>query len=404
MKVFIVALGSFGDVNPFICLAKELQRRDHEVVLLVSAEAIAKVKRNGIAAHPIMTQEQYDTWRNMPRSDDPDDENGKALLHMALPAVDETIKYVWQNFKPGKSLGITMTMQGLGLKFLELRLSLPVIRVDLAPRDWHGDDADEAARKFNEHFADPFDKLGQALGLSKNQKGWYQTLITDKYTVGLYPKWFVNQANERIASDANLEESHFLFDEDDDSQPLPDKLIEFLNHDDAPLAVTFGTYASTDDNLYRTVVEACGRLGKRAVLITKYPQQLPNPLPDYCLHVEYVNLKLLFPRLSCIIHHGGVGTSAQAFRAGLPQLICPMAFDQFFNADSIEILGCGSQIKATDFNPDGLTASLSALLNNQNIKNQAQQQMASFPKYNPAIWSCDLIEKYAQRLGVLDND
>ena len=402
MKIFIVALGSFGDVNPFICLARELQRRSHDVVMLVSADAIAKVERNGISAHPIITQQQYDTWRNMPREDDPDDENGKVLIHLALPAVDETIKYVWQHFEPGNSLGITMTMQGIGLKFLEQRLSLPVIGVNLAPRDWHGDDSTDTAQKFNAHFAEPFDNLSSALGLSKNQQGWYQTLITDKYTIGLYPQWFVNQANEKIA--ANMVPSHFLFDEDDDSQPLPDKLIEFLAHDDKPLAVTFGTYASTDDKLYRTVIEACVRLNKRAVLITKYPQQLPNPLPSHCLHVDYVNLKQLFEHLCCIIHHGGIGTSAQAFRAGLPQLVYPMAFDQFFNADSVETLGCGSQIKAIDFNPDGLAASLSALLNNQNIKTQAQQQMASFPKYNPAIWSCDLIEKYAQRLGVLDND
>lgn len=402
MKIFIVALGSFGDVNPFICLATQLKRRGHEVVMLVSADAIAKVEKNGIAAHAIMTQEQYDLWRNMPRCDDPDEENGKALIHMALPAVSETIKYVWQNFQPGNSLGISIPMQGIGLKFLELRLPLPVIGVNLAPRDWQGNNIADTEQQFNQTFAKPFNALCREMGLTEGQQNWYQTLITDRYAIGLYPQWFVNQAINKFT--ANIVPSHFLFDQRDDNQPLPEKLIEFLDQGDAPLAVTFGTYASTDDQLYRSVVEACDRLNKRAVLITQYPEQLPNPLPSHCLQVDYVNLKRLFVHLCGVIHHGGVGTSAQSLRAGVPQLVCPMAFDQFGNADSIEALGCGLQINVTDFNPDGLTASLTALFENQSIKIQATQQKDLFPKHDPAIWPCDLIEKYAQLMGVLDNN
>lgn len=403
MKTFIVALGSFGDVNPFICVARELQRRGHDVVMLICEAAKAKVEQNGIATHVVLSQEQYDLWRNMPRLDDPDHENAKALIHMLLPAVTETITYIWKNFEPGNSLGITIALQGIGLKFLEQRLGLAVIEMHLAPRNWQSPKmAEKAAGGFDHHFAETLNEYASAVGVAKKQQGWFHTLTTDKYSIGLYPQWFLNASVDK-ASDY-VAASHYVFDQDDDNRPLPEALIDFLNQDDAPLAVTFGTYATTDNNLYRSVIEASKRLNKRVVLITQYSEQLPEPLPKHCLHVDYVNLKLLFPRLCAIINHGGAGTCAQAFRAGIPQLICPMAFDQFINADSVTALGSGLQIKVDEFNPDQLQLSLNTLLNNEEIKNRATQLATSFPKHNPAIWSCDLIEKYAQLMGVLNHN
>lgn len=402
MKVFIVALGSFGDVNPFICVASELQRRGHDVVMLVCEDAIAKVEKNGIKAHSVLSQEKYDLWRNMPRLDDPDEENAKALMHMLFPAVEETITYIWKNFKPNNCLGITIALQGMGIKFLEQRLGLAVIEMHLAPRNWQSPKmAIDAADGFNHHFGESLDGLAKAIGLPKNQQGWFQTLTTDKYSIGLYPQWFLDASPDKASE--YVAPSHYVFDKDDDNQTLPEALIDFLNQGDAPLAVTFGTYASTDSHLYTSAIEASKQLQKRIVLITKYPQQLPNPLPAHCIHVEYVNLKRLFPRLCGIIHHGGAGTIAQAFRASLPQLICPMAFDQFINADSVTALGSGVQIDVNEFNPEQLATSLRTLLQSDEIKNRAKQLASTFPKHNPAIWSCDLIEKYALKMGVLDN-
>lgn len=37
----------------------------------------------------------------------------------------------------------------------------------------------------------------------------------------------------------------------------------------------------------------------------------------------------LLPRCAAVMHHGGAGTTAAALRAGTPQLVCPLHFDQF---------------------------------------------------------------------------
>jgi rhamnosyltransferase subunit B len=45
-----------------------------------------------------------------------------------------------------------------------------------------------------------------------------------------------------------------------------------------------------------------------------------------------------------VIHHGGIGTTAQCFAAGVPQLIMPMAHDQPDNAARVKRLGVGDYL------------------------------------------------------------
>lgn len=47
----------------------------------------------------------------------------------------------------------------------------------------------------------------------------------------------------------------------------------------------------------------------------------------------------LFPHMNAIVHHGGAGTTAAALRAGRPQIITPIAADQFFWAARTHALG-----------------------------------------------------------------
>lgn len=42
-------------------------------------------------------------------------------------------------------------------------------------------------------------------------------------------------------------------------------------------------------------------------------------------HVDYLDLALVLPRAALLVHHGGIGTTARALEAGVPQIICPQA-------------------------------------------------------------------------------
>jgi UDP:flavonoid glycosyltransferase YjiC (YdhE family) len=93
--------------------------------------------------------------------------------------------------------------------------------------------------------------------------------------------------------------------------------------------------------MFRAAIEACRLLGERGLLLTRFAQQLPAPLPAFVHHCDYAPFRKLFPRCGAVVHHGGVGTTAQALAAGIPQLILPMAWDQPDNARRVKRLGAG---------------------------------------------------------------
>ncbi len=70
--------------------------------------------------------------------------------------------------------------------------------------------------------------------------------------------------------------------------------------------------------------EAVRRLGTRGLLLMG-KNALPTRLPTELFAAEYAPYSSVFPRSSCVVHQGGVGTTAQAMRAGVPQLVMPYA-------------------------------------------------------------------------------
>jgi UDP:flavonoid glycosyltransferase YjiC (YdhE family) len=67
------------------------------------------------------------------------------------------------------------------------------------------------------------------------------------------------------------------------------------------------------------------------------------------LHASYAPFSKIFPRAAVVIHHGGIGTCAQAMAAGVPQVVMPLAFDQFDNAARLQKLGLAVVLPAQRF-------------------------------------------------------
>lgn len=392
MRVFVCAVGSLGDVNPVISLGGALQQRGHQVFVLTTADAEPKVRASGLRAHTVLGQQEWDTWRALPRESEPHLENMKAWIHVGLPAVAETIRFVWQEFVPDGSIGLAPAMTGAGFPFLREKFGIPLIEIQYAPRD-HLD-----AGEFDQIFGELLNDIRNRIGLPPMQDGWLRWLLTPDRVLGLYPEWFLDASD--IERPRNVTPTHYLFEPQDDAQALPEALTDFLDSGTAPLVVTFGTYATTDSALYANAIEACVSIGERLVILTKYPEQLPSPLPPGCIAVPYVSLKQLFPRTSAVIHHGGAGTIAQALRAGVPQIVCPMAFDQFVNADRVVALGCGTRIDLADFTVDVIKRVVASSTADTRTKATAKAIACRIDE-NAASRICELVERYARELGAM---
>ena len=131
-------------------------------------------------------------------------------------------------------------------------------------------------------------------------------------------------------------------------EALAPALADFLRNGPAPIVFTLGTFAVDGaGKFYERAAATARSLGVRAVLLMG--QDGDDDEDGTILRCGYVPHSLLFPHASVIVHHGGVGTTGQALRAGKPQLIVPHMGDQSDHASRIERLGLGLSLKANRF-------------------------------------------------------
>lgn len=171
----------------------------------------------------------------------------------------------------------------------------------------------------------------------------------------LFPSWF---APTQPDWPRPLQQGDFpLYDPAPEAELSPE-VARFLQAGAPPVVFTPGTGNRQAASYFRCALDAAARLGLRAILLTPHRAQLPAQLPTPALWQEYVPLRLLLPHVAALVHHGGIGTTAEALRAGTPQLVVPLAHDQFDNAARVRLLGAGASLRAARLNPGRLVAAL----------------------------------------------
>lgn len=133
------------------------------------------------------------------------------------------------------------------------------------------------------------------------------------------------------------------------------------------------------------------QLGRRAIFLTHHRAQVPEPLPDSVLWVAYAPLQGLLPHCAALIHHGGIGTTAEALRAGVPQLVVPFAHDQFDNGERVKALGVGSTLPAARLRVGNLRRRLEGLLASDDVQAQCRAAAARLAENRGAGAVCEII-------------
>jgi UDP:flavonoid glycosyltransferase YjiC (YdhE family) len=136
-------------------------------------------------------------------------------------------------------------------------------------------------------------------------------------------------------------------------------------------------------------------LGRRGIFLTKYADQIPKNLPDTVRHFGFVPLSLLLRRSAAFVHHGGIGSSSQAIQAGIPQIVRPMAFDQFDNARRVRRLGVGKELWPRQFNVRNLTRALDYLLTSPEVAARCQEFAPRCDGSAALTAACDALERIA---------
>jgi UDP:flavonoid glycosyltransferase YjiC (YdhE family) len=118
------------------------------------------------------------------------------------------------------------------------------------------------------------------------------------------------------------------------------ELEDFLDSGPAPIYVGFGSMVGADPERTMSIIEkAVLGSGRRAIVASGWGGMRHGGLPEGIFAIEHVPHEWLFPRVAAAVHHGGAGTTAAALRAGIPSVVVPYFYDQFFWGQRLFSLG-----------------------------------------------------------------
>jgi sterol 3beta-glucosyltransferase len=134
---------------------------------------------------------------------------------------------------------------------------------------------------------------------------------------------------------------YFFLDSPADYAP-PSELTRFLEAGPAPVCVTFGSMIHRDaDHIAESILDAIRITGQRAIILTGWDGWKGRASSDDVLFFESAPHDWLLPRCKAVIHHGGAGTTAAGLRAGIPNIVIPFAGDQMFWGKRVHAIGAG---------------------------------------------------------------
>jgi len=188
----------------------------------------------------------------------------------------------------------------------------------------------------------------------------------------------------------------FLFWDTPEDWTEPESLSAFFNGLLPVVAVSSGSMSERVphffDRFYRTSLNAIWSAGARALVIGAPPHALPDPLPEWVYAIPYAPFSHIYPRCGAVIHHGGIGTTAQGLRAGVPQMIVPWGGDQFFDGAQITRLGAGHWMTRRAYKPAKATKALRTLLTMPRYQQAASAIAKQIAGEDGVTTLCDAIE------------
>lgn len=382
--IVLSTVGSLGDLYPILSIARALEEVGAEVRLALGPDDCEVARQWGLLAHPVGPSEaEVSAATGLTR-----DQIAQQVLHdvgplirdVAIPALPRILEEI-APLMDGAALACG-TVLALGAPLAAERADVPYVPIALQPMLTLSPHDMPNARGFE--LAVPSAKGGLpgawnaallALGHRVFRFRHRRALDQVRASVGLPPgkDTPVLETPGTILGHIGLWSPAFAPLPPDRQDwlltgfppaplgELPLEVQTWLDDGPAPLVVTLGSAAQSiaGPTFWDDAAALARRLGLRAVLLHG---KAPAPTGDDILAVPYVAHAPLFPRAAAIIHHGGIGTTAEALRAGKPQLVVPIGGDQMDNATRLERMGVAATLPAKRFTLDRASARLGPLL------------------------------------------
>ncbi len=415
LKFLIFTFGSAGDVHPFTGIGRALKARGHEVHLATSGYFKDMVERAGLGFSEIGTPEDFLKATLNPDLWHPTKGVQFVARECMAPSLEPTYRIIQERYEPGRTVVVASSL-AIGAKCAYEKLGVPYATVHLSPalfRSWVNPPVVPAmplhkfpvwGQKLGYWFADKvivdpavapvYNAFRKTIGLEPVSRIFRDPMHSPLLTMGVFPDWFCP-----VASDwpKNACVTGFPLFDGKDAEPDAQDVTRYLNEGEPPVVFTAGSAMRQGEGFFAAAVGAARKLKHRCMMLTRFPEQLPKDLPANVKHFSYVPFGQVLPRAVAFVHHGGVGSTAQGFAAGVPQMVVHFSHDQPDNAERIRKLGAGEGLSVTKFNENSCASMLEKLLSDPGYR---QRALALKARCEPEKWmreTCQRLENVIQR-------
>jgi UDP:flavonoid glycosyltransferase YjiC (YdhE family) len=197
---------------------------------------------------------------------------------------------------------------------------------------------------------------------------------------------------DRGAIDDLFQFTGFLRWQAQESEEEEDRITSFRQDSQVPV-LTFGSVAFDDTHSIMSRFEKNWPQGKKIIVQTGWSGLSVEVKRPEILVVGKMSHDQLFRHASCVIHHGGAGTTASVLTSGRPQIVIPHIADQNFWGAEIERLGVGLVLKKRRW-PENLPAKIQLVENNPEYREKAIKIQAKMEAEDGPATAVRVLEEF----------
>lgn len=413
-KVLLATFGSLGDLHPKIAIGLELRRRGHDVTIAAMEYYREKIAMTGLGFTPMaphLDPDDRELVKDMMDARKGTEEIlGKILLGDPQPMYDDLMRAV-----EGKDLMLTGEVV-IAARSVYEKTGISWISTSVAPISFfsaHDPPVPPPAPWF-EHLRfmpaafhrtifrvakaqvkkwyGPYREFRNRLGLDPDHDPIFDGKVSPVRHLAIFSK--VIGPPQPDWPDDVVQTGFCFYDGQSDLGTMPHALAEFLDAGEPPIVFTLGSAAVMDPrDFFDESVAAAKKLSRRAVLLYGVFNEPPAGLTDEIVGFDYAPYSLVFPKAACVVHQGGVGTTGQVLRAGVPHLFMPYGHDQPDNAARCRRIGVAEIIGRSSYNADSATRLLNKILSNPTYLDNARRYGEIVCSEHGSSTAADEIEK-----------
>lgn len=355
MHALLASIGTDGDVLPFIGLGVALRARGHRVTVVaaenyattvadhdlefrafISADGMQTLLGNPDFWHPIKTARNTARW-------------GAELIAPQIEIIKDAVKIDEAVFISNPAVfAASILSEKFGRPLIHKILQPWMIPSAVAPPVMPLINMPRWAPPFvhriffyliqvasDSFFGPTLNQVRRAHGLAPMRRIISNWLSKD-LVLGMFPDWFGPPQPDWPKAVKLVGFPRF---DAAVQRTLPGKILDFVTRKKSTILFTFGSGMMHARGLLEAAERICAGLDAQGLILNRFIAV--KNLSPHMMQAAFLPFREIFPHCAAVVHHGGVGTTAEALAAGTPQLIIPLGFDQLDNGVRVAKLGAG---------------------------------------------------------------